>query len=120
MWSIERLRELAKERGENIPKNPDVERALLAQERMYGRAERDYDKHLALREMNAALDVIDGFPRLRAREFGGLTQLRAYAEERAVKREEDRKLVRQGEGGERTPLPENSEEELEDENELSQ
>lgn len=91
-WSVKRLQELATERGETIPRDPLLEHALLAQERYFGRAERSYDRARALLDMNRVLDRIDDFPRSKAGEFAAMKQLRAYAEERAARLAEQRRL----------------------------
>lgn len=101
--SVEKLHELARDRGETIPRDPLVEQALLAQERFMGRAEKTYDRDKARIDMNRLVDRIEDFPRARAGEFGALKQLRAYAEERAVQLAEQRKLEKEDEQKRQTP-----------------
>lgn len=87
MWTVAKLREVIEERGETLPGNDHLAEALLAHERFKGRTEESYQKARAGREMDRLLDSYAGpFPARKANEYPGVTQLRAYAEERAKMR----------------------------------
>lgn len=94
MWTVETLKRIAKDRGEELPQNVLLEQALLAHERFRGRAERSFAKHHAKRQMDQLLDRLESFPEARVGEFAPLKQLRAYAAERERAREGEKAKAR--------------------------
>lgn len=88
MWTVGKLRDVIEARGETMPDNQLVGEALLAHERLHGRTEEDYSRGKAAKELDQLLDRIDDeFPPRKAAEYAGLKELRAYAQDRAKKRD---------------------------------
>lgn len=86
MWTLDRLREVAAERGETSG-TPDFGKLLLAHERFRGRTEEAYPRDRAGRELDAMLDRLsEPLPVACADEYPGLRQLRMYAAGRARQR----------------------------------
>lgn len=83
MWSKDKLKALAAERGETADET--IGKVLLAHERKKGRTEEDYPRDVASKHLDVLLDAQVGpLPQASAQEYGGLKQLRAYAADRAL------------------------------------
>lgn len=94
MWTVDKLRSVIKERGEDLPQPESVAHALLAHERAHGRTEEAYDRRKARGEMERILTAMDEpFPAQSGREYPGMKQLRGVARQLEAKREQERAAV---------------------------
>lgn len=90
-WTVAHLRKWIEGRGEKAPHETWVQEALLAHERFRGRTDENYSKQKAERELHRLLDGREGeFPPARDNEYKGMTQLRAYVQDREKVHDEAR------------------------------
>ncbi len=101
MWTLEKLREVVADRGENASEASSVGQLLLAHERLKGRTEEDYPRDKAAKELDLLLETAAGpLPRPQAREYPGLKQLRAYAVDRGLLRAAEKTKAAERQQGE--------------------
>jgi hypothetical protein len=85
MWKPDKLREIARQRGEDSAIKGPVAEAILFHERWQGRTEERYPREKARAELERILAQMQPghIPVPRAGEFAGLTQLRNFVRARA-------------------------------------
>lgn len=84
MWTLEKLRDVAAERGETPEADTVIAPLLLAHERLRGRTEEHFDRKQAELDLNAALEKLSApLPPSQGREYPGLKQLRVYVDGRS-------------------------------------
>jgi hypothetical protein len=89
-WTTTTLRATIERRGEHLPRNTDVEKAVLAFERMNGRTDENYSRSKAKTELTTQLDRLNyTLPPEQGKEFVGLKQLRQFAREAKQEWEKD-------------------------------
>ena len=83
MWTLDRMKQVALERGETPERDKVIGAALLAHERARGRTEENYARDVAEQEFIKQLDAQSGpLPPIMASEYPGLLQLRKFAADR--------------------------------------
>lgn len=94
MWTLERMRQVALDRGETAEADKVVGVLLLAHERFRGRTEEHYPREMAGQELERLLEKEAGpLPAVSVHEFGGLRQLRAFADGRFRQRASEKQAV---------------------------
>ena len=85
MWNPDKLREIARQRGEASAITGPVAQAILFHERWQGRTEERYPREKARADLERILAQMQPghIPAPRPGEFAGLTQLRNFARARA-------------------------------------
>lgn len=87
MWTLDKLREVAADRGETPEADKALGAVLLAHERFRGRTEEHYGRERAQKELDQLLGAVTGpLPPQAKLEYGGLVQLRTEAGKREPQR----------------------------------